>query len=353
MKNKLAKLALALIGAVGIAALQPAAQANAFERVGAVHPESPGLDALIAPDAAIEKLAEGFGWAEGPVWIPADGGYLLFTDVPGNRIHRWSEADGASVFLEPSGLAGDTTGFREPGANGLVRGRGDTILLADHGNRGLARLDLATREKSMIATRFEGRRFNSPNDLVVAPGGAIYFTDPPYGLEGLDDSPLKEQPVNGVYRLDPDGSIHLVDDSLSFPNGIILSPDGRTLYVANSDPRRAIIVAYAIDDSGDVANRRIFADLTAEVGAERPGLPDGMAIDGQGNLFATGPGGVLVFAPDGTRLGRITTGTAIANCTFGGEDGSVLYLASHNMLARVATRTRGLAPVLDPARPAP
>jgi gluconolactonase len=317
-------------------------QAGAHDRIGAIHREAPGLDSLVAADAAIEKLAEGYGWAEGPVWIPADGGYLLFTDVPGNRIHRWSEADGASIFLDPAGLAGDTAGFREPGANGLIRGPGNTVLLADHGNRGLASLDLATRQKRMIATHFQGRRFSSPNDLVLAAGGAIYFTDPPYGLEGLDDSPLKEQPHNGVYRLDPDGSVHLLDDSLSFPNGIILSPDGRTLYVANSDPQRAIWVAYTLDDDGDVASRRIFGDVTSEVGPERPGLPDGIAIDVAGNLFATGPGGVIVFAPDGTRLGRIDTGTAVANCTFGGADGSTLYLASHNMLARVPTLTRGL-----------
>jgi gluconolactonase len=312
------------------------------DRIGSIHRESPGLDTLIAPDAPIEKLAEGFTWAEGPVWIGEDDGYLLFTDVPGNRMHRWSPADGVSVFLEPSGLVGDTSGFREPGANGLIRGPGQTILLADHGNRAIASLDLATRQKTMLATRYQGRRLNSPNDLVRAADGAIYFTDPPYGLEGLNQSPLKEQPHNGVYRLDPDGNVTLIDDSLTFPNGILLSPDGRTLYVANSDPERAIWVAYTLDAQGNAASRRIFADATAEVGDARPGLPDGMAIDAEGNLFATGPGGVIVFAPDGTRLGRIETGTAVANCTFGGADGRTLFLASNNMLARVATRTRGL-----------
>ena len=337
MGRMLAALTLALAGC-STAAAPPAA---APERIGAIHRVVPGLDALIASDAPVERLADGFGWAEGPVWIPENGGYLLFTDVPGNRIHRWSSADGASIFLEPSGLARDVSGFREPGANGLIRGPGANILLADHGNRAIASLDLATRRKTMLATHFQGRRFSSPNDLVRAADGAIYFTDPPYGLEGLNDSPLKEQPHNGVYRLDPDGSIALIDDSLSFPNGIILSPDGQTLYVANSDPELAIWVAYTLDAEGGVAGRRIFADATAEVGEARPGLPDGMAVDVQGNLFATGPGGVIVFAPDGTRLGRIETGTAVANCTFGGADGSTLFLASHDMLARVATRTRG------------
>ena len=336
MKTFLLAAALSLAGCAG-------AIPSGFERIGGIERTAPALDALVAPNAAVERLADGFGWAEGPVWLDRDGGYLLFTDVPGNRIHRWSDADGLSTFLEPSGLPRDAVaGFREPGANGLIRGPGDTILLADHGNRALASLDLATREKRLIATHYQGRRFNSPNDLVRASSGAIYFTDPPYGLDGLDESPLKEQPHNGVYRLDPDGTVTLIDDSLRFPNGIILSHDERTLYVANSDPERAIWIAYALDGRGNVASRRIFADATEEVGEARPGLPDGMAIDVQGHLFATGPGGVIVFAPDGRRLGLVRTGAAIANCTFGGADGSELYLTSHTMLARVPTRTRGL-----------
>jgi gluconolactonase len=331
-------LALALAGAAGASATEPAPLAT-----GGVHAESPALDALVDRDAAVERLGEGFGWAEGPVWI-ADGGYLLFTDVPGNRIHRWAPGEGVSVFLEPSGIPrAEAAGFREPGANGLIPGPAGTILMADHGHRAIARLDLATRQRTLLATRFQGRRFNSPNDLVRARSGAIYFTDPPYGLEGLDASPLREQPHNGVYRLDPDGNVTLIDASLSFPNGIALSPDQRTLYVANSDPARAIWIAYALDESGGVAGRRVFADVTAEVGEARPGLPDGLAIDEHGNLFATGPGGVIIFAPDGRRLGRIGTGKAIANCAFGGEDGRTLFLASHDMLARVRTRTRGLA----------
>jgi gluconolactonase len=258
-------------------------------------------------------------------------------------MHRWSERDGLTTFLEPSGLAGPVPpSLREAGSNGLIPGRGNTILMADSGSRAIARLDLATRRKTLLATTFEGRRFNSPNDLVRARSGAIYFTDPPYGLAGLDESPLKEQPVNGVYRLDPDGRVTRIDGGLSFPNGILLSPDGRTLYVANSDPRRAIWVAYRLDARGNVASRRVLADVTAEVARERPGLPDGMAIDAHGNLFASAPGGILVMAPDGTRLGRIETGQPVANCTFGGAGGRTLYLTSNNMIARIRTRTRGL-----------
>jgi gluconolactonase len=312
-----------------------------FPHIGRLRSESPSFDALIAPGTGIEKLAEGFTWAEGPVWI-AEGNYLLFSDVPANKMYRWSEADDVSVFLDPSGYDGpDPSAFREPGSNGLIPGPGNSILMADHGNRAVARLDLATKRKTFLATRFGGKNFNSPNDLVLASSGAIYFTDPPYGLEGLNQSPLKELPHNGVYRIDPEGAVTLIDDSISFPNGILLSPDERTLYVANSDPEQPVWYAFELDAAGSATGRRIFADCNAELAAGLPGLPDGLAVDQAGNLFATGAGGIHVFAPDGARLGRIETGTAVANCAFG-EDGSTLFLASHDMLARLRTRTRGL-----------
>ncbi len=310
-----------------------------FAEIGNVHREA-GLDSILAADARVEKLAEGFRWTEGPVWIE-EGRYLLFSDVPGNRIHRWSEKEGVSVFLEPSGYGGaDKSIFREPGSNGLIRGPGNSILMADHGNRAVARLDLTTKTKTFLATHYQGKRFSSPNDLVLARNGSIYFTDPPYGLAGLNDSPHKELPHNGVYRLDPDGSVTLLDGSLSFPNGVILSPDERTLYVAVSDPNRAVIMAYDVDERGGVSGARVFSDMTALAKSGMRGLPDGMAIDKQGNLFATGPGGVHIFNPAGVRLGRIDTGTPIANCAFG-EDGRTLFLASNNMLARIRTKARG------------
>jgi gluconolactonase len=213
--------------------------------------------------------------------------------------------------------------------------------MCDHGNRAVARLDLETRRKTFLATHYEGRRFNSPNDLVLAGDGSIWFTDPPYGLEGLNASPVKEQPVNGVYRLHPDHRVELVVADMSFPNGILLSPDGRTLYVANSDPDHAVVRAFALDETGAVRGQEVFADMTNAVGPGMPGLPDGMAVDKAGNLFITGPGGVHILSPGGARLGRIDTGTAVANCAFG-EDGRTLFLASSHMLARIRTRTRGL-----------
>jgi gluconolactonase len=312
-----------------------------FPEIGTVHRESAALDALIPSDARIERLAEGFGWSEGPVWI-GEGRYLLLSDVPGNRMHRWSERDGLSVFLEPSGYSGPPTDiFREPGSNGLIRGADNSILMADHGNRAVARLDLATKAKTLLATQYQGKRFNSPNDLTLAADGSIYFTDPPYGLEGINNSPHKQQPFNGVYRLRPSGEVDLLDDSLSFPNGIVLSPDGRTLYVAVSDPERAVILAYDVGSDGGVSGKRVFADMTDLVKQGLKGLPDGMAVDRAGNLFATGPGGVHVFTPAGVRLGRIDTGSAVANCTFG-EDGRTLFLASNTFLARIRTHTSGI-----------
>ena len=314
---------------------------GSFLHVGRICRDAPGLDALIAPDAAIERLADGFTWTEGPVWI-ADGGYWLFSDVPENKMYRWSEGSGVSLFLSPSGYDGpDLSSFREPGSNGLIRGPGDTILVADHGNRAVARLDLATKTKTLLATRYQGKRFNSPNDLVLSENRSIYFTDPPYGLDGLDASPHKELPHNGIYRLDPDGTVTLLASDLSFPNGIILSPDERTLYVANSDPKRAIVMAYGLGADRTIREGRVLVDMTAEAASGLPGLPDGMAIDATGDLFATGPGGIHIRSPDGTRLGRIETGTVTANCAFG-EDGRTLFIASHKMVARVRTRTKGL-----------
>ncbi|NZA25436.1 SMP-30/gluconolactonase/LRE family protein [Luteimonas sp. SJ-92] len=310
----------------------------AFDAVGRLTAFDDAFAEVVPPDARIEQLTgDEFTWSEGPAWV-GDGDYLLFNDVPENRMYRWSEADGLSVFLEPSGYAGPDDGtLREAGANGLFAEPGGTVLLADSGSRLVARLDPETKEKTALASSYEGKRFNSPNDVVRRADGAVFFTDPPYGLKDMDESPAKELAFNGVYRIDADGGVHLVDDALSFPNGVALSPDGNTLYVANSDPERPIWMAYTLDETGNAVDSRVFADASDLLGEDAPGLPDGMAVAADGTLFATGPGGVLVFKPDGTRLGRIETGTAVANCTLA-EDGRVLYMTSHGFLARVRLR---------------
>jgi len=310
--------------------------------VGGVQRERPALDSLIAPAAKMEKVADGVTWAEGPAWV-RNGGYLLLSDPPENRMFRWSAKDGLTVFLKPSGYAGtDTAIFREDGSNGLIPGdRAGTILMADSGSRGIARLDLATKTKTFLVTRYQGKKFNSPNDLVLARDGSVWFTDPPYGLKDLDKSPAKEMPFNGVYRLMPNGEVRLIDGSLTFPNGIGLSPDQLTLYVSVSDPDQAKVYAYSLDAAGKVLNRRVFADMTPLVKQGLSGRPDGMKIDVRGNLFASGPGGIHVSSPKGIELGLIKTAVTSENCAFG-EDGSTLFIASTHSVLRVRTKTKGL-----------
>lgn len=312
-----------------------------YPSVGRLTAFDPAFAEVVDADARIEQIAEGFTWSEGPAWV-RDGGYLLFNDVPQNTMYRWSERDGLSVFLKPSGYAGPPLdALREAGANGLYAEPSGSVLLADSGTRIVARLDPATKRKTPLASAYDGHRLNSPNDLVRRSDGVVFFTDPPYGLKDLDKSPIKELRFNGVYRLDTDGSVHLLDDGLSLPNGIALSPDERTLYVANSDPARPIWTAYTLDARGQVTGKRLFADASDLVGDANPGLPDGIAVSADGRLFATGPGGVIVFAPDGRRLGRIETGGPVANCAFG-DDGRTLYMTSHKILARVRVRATGL-----------
>jgi gluconolactonase len=328
---------LALIAAV------PALAANApspSTGTAAVEGYVPDFWRVIDGQEPVRILASGFTWAEGPVWL-ANQGYLLLSDVPKNRMYRWTPgARAARLFLEPSG-GSDTKGLREPGSNGLKPGGPGLLLVADSGSRAIALLDLRTKKKRFLAERFQGKRLNSPNDLVVGPDGAIWFTDPAYGLEGIDASPLKEQPANRVYRLAPDGKVTAIESELHFPNGIAFSPDGRTLYVSNSDPKNAVIFALDVSAGGKVSHRRVFADMTALAAKGLPGLPDGMTVDERGNLWATGPGGVHVLTPEGRELGLISTGSAISNCTFGGRDRRTLFMTSTHELAAVRTKIRG------------
>ncbi len=318
-----------------------AAFAADYPTIGSIERLDPALDALLPPEAKIEKLAEGFTWAEGPVWRD---GALLFSDVPENVVFRWKEGDTeAAVFLKPSGATGDTTGFREQGSNGLALDAEGRLLICQHGDRRIARLGADGKSFETIADRFGGKRFSSPNDLAVRKNGDIYFTDPPYGLDKLNDSPLKEQRVNGVYRVGKDGNPTLLTGALTFPNGVALSPDERTLYVAISDSKQPRIVALALAENGDldpaVADRTFF-DATPLKGADRKGSCDGLKVDAKGNLWATGPGGVLILSPEGKHLGTILTGEPTANCAWG-DDGSTLYVTANHWLCRVKTTARG------------
>ena len=327
---------LAVVPAIGQPS--PGAEATTYPAIGRIERADPRFDALIPRDAVLEKLAEGFEWSEGPVWVP-DGGYVLFSDIPNNAVMKWKEGEAVRVFLKPSGYTGASSRGGEPGSNGLLLDSVGRLVLCQHGDRRMVRVEKDGRWTT-LADRYKGKRLNSPNDAVFKSNGDLYFTDPPYGLQGEDRKTLGELGFCGVYRLATDNRLTLLTDQMTRPNGIAFSPDEKTLYVANSDPKRAVWMAFDMTDDGMITGGRVLYDATAWVG-KRKGLPDGMTVDRSGNLFATGPGGVNVFAPDGTFLGRIDPGEATANCTFG-DDGSVLYVTADMVLCRIKTNTKGL-----------
>lgn len=298
----------------------------------------PRLDALLPPGTVIERVVEGNAWSEGPLW-DARTASLYFSDVPRNAVLRWQEGVGVREFLAQSGYTGSAPfAGAEPGSNGLAFDAEGRLVLCQHGDRRILRLEPDGR-RTVLAERFEGKRLNSPNDLVFGPDGALYFTDPPFGLPRSFEDPAKELPFQGVFRLDPSGELRALVKDLEAPNGIGFSPDGRTLYVSNALQRRPIWMAYEFLPGGAVGRGRPFAEASAYV-APAEGVPDGLELDAAGNLFAAGPGGVHVFAPDGTRLGRIVTGVKTGNVAFG-EDGRTLFIAAADAILRVRTRTRG------------
>lgn len=308
-----------------------------YESFGEIERLDPAINRLIPADARLELLAEGLVWSEGPVWVP-DGNYLLFSDIPPNSVYRWTEEDGVSLFMRPSGYDGRRTDIPEPGSNGLALDRDGSLLLAEHGNRRIARLDSLDRpngDKTTIADRYEGQRFNSPNDLVLAANGDIYFTDPPYGLAGQVSDPEKELEYQGIYLIRRSSNEVVLLAKQSRPNGIGLAPDGGTLYVANSDGNAPYIYAYDVREDGTLGARRIFFDAGPLNRQGRRGAPDGMTVDASGNLWATGPGGVLIIDASGRHLGSILTGQATANCTFS-ADGSTLYVTADARLGRLS-----------------
>ncbi len=311
---------------------------HVYPSFGKIESFDPAFAKLIPADAKIEKLAEGFKWSEGPVWSKK-GGVLYFSDVPNNVVFQWKEGVGTREFLMPSGYSGSVARGGEPGSNGLTLDPQGHLVLCQHGDRQVARLE-SNGKQTPLARYWQYSRFNSPNDLVYKSNGDLYFTDPPYGLVGNINDPAKEISFSGVYRLGKKGEVVLLTKELSFPNGIAFSPDEKTLYVAVSDPKNSVIMAYPVKADGMLGNSKLFFDA-GPLAKTGPGLPDGLKVDKAGNLFATGPGGVLVISPSGKHLGTINTGQPTANCGWG-DDGSTLYITANNILCRVKTTTRGL-----------
>ena len=313
-----------------------------FPQIGHVDRFEKELDQLIPADVEIEVLCGGFEWAEGPVWIPQRdnpyGGYVLFSDIPNNAVIKWQEGVGASVYLKPAGYTGVADYGREPGSNGLALDALGRLVSCEHGDRRISVLS-PNGGKMTLADRWNGKRFNSPNDLAIRSNGDIFFTDPIYGLPQREKDPLREIDFCGVYRLQSDGTVTLQSKEISRPNGIGFSPDHKTLYVANSDGRDPVWRAFRVRDDGSLGVSRPFFDSSKDDRIGRGG-GDGLKVDQQGNVFATGPGGVLVISPAGKLLGRIVTGERIANVGWG-NDGSTLYLTSDMYLCRIRTNTRG------------
>ena len=316
-----------------LTALSAAAQTETAAGAGVVVRLDKRLDALVPHGAAIEKVADGFVFLEGPVWRSADS-RLFYSDLRGNAIYQWTAADGVRDHSKPF-FAGDGAGLRGVGPNGIALDTEGRLLACVYGSRSVIRIE-KDGTRTTLADRYQGKRLNSPNDLVVAGDGTVYFTDPSFGLEGTDNSPLREQTVNGVYRIRPNGEVTLLTGEQERPNGLVLSPDERTLYVANSGGAVTGWYAYDLGPSG-LSNKRVFHDIT---GVEGEGGADGMKVDLAGNVYATGPGGVWVIAPDGTHLGTIRPPEALTNVGWG-DDGRTMYITGRTALYRIRLSARG------------
>jgi len=294
------------------------------------------LDAIVSPGTKIEKLAGGFLFTEGPVWVQ-DGGYLLFSDPNNNLIYRWSENEGVSIYRTHSGYTGMDIGeYGQPGSNGLTLDAQARLTINEHGNRRVTRLE-KNGQLTVLADRYEGKRLNSPNDLVYRSDGALYFTDPPFGLPKFFEDPRKELPFSGVYCL-RDGKLKLVSKSLSGPNGLAFSPDEKYLYVDNWDEKRKVILRYEVQPDGSLTNETTFFDATAEPGED---AWDGLKVDVNGNVYASGPGGLWILSPEGKHLGTISGPEHPHNIAWGGEDNRTLYLAAQTGLYRIHLNIAG------------
>ncbi|MEO6233305.1 MAG: SMP-30/gluconolactonase/LRE family protein [Ferruginibacter sp.] len=309
-----------------------------YKTTGSIERSDPALNELIDADVQIEIIADGFDWSEGPLWVPSQN-MLLFSDVPRDTVFKWTEEKGAEPYLTPSGYTDTIQRGGEIGSNGLLLDNDGNLVLCQCGNRQMAKMD-APLDKPIpkyikLADKYQGKRFSSPNDAVYNSAGELFFTDPPYGLEKLADDPLKETPWNGVYKVKKDGTVILLVDSITRPNGIAFFPGQQKLLIACSDVSKPNWYVY--DVAGDsLTNGKIFYSY-AGFDRSLPGLPDGMKIDKNGNVFATGPGGVSVFNKVGKRLGLIKLPVSTSNCAFS-PDEKTLYITNDMNILRVKLR---------------
>ena len=307
-----------------------------YKKDASIITNSPKLSIIIPEAAQIEIIGEGFEWTEGPLWLPTEN-KLIFSDIPKNSIFEWSEKGGTKLYLKPAGYTGAENRGGEAGSNGLLLSDKNELVLCQHGDRRMAKMNSKLSnpkaEFTTLAYKYNGKKLNSPNDAVYRKNGNLYFTDPPYGLEKNDKDPLKELDFQGVYKVDITGKITLLTKELSRPNGIAFSPDYKKMYVANSDPQKAIWMVYDVDENGLLKNGKLFFDATDKTKTLK-GLPDGMKVHKNGWVFATGPGGVMIFTPEGEHLGTIFTGEATSNCAFN-SDYSELFMTADNYLVRV------------------
>lgn len=307
------------------------------DTIGSIDRLDERLENIIDPDANIEVLSQGYEWSEGPLWVDSLN-MLLFSDVPMNTVYKWTESDSIEVYLKPSGYTGTSaSNSKEEGSNGLALNGDGQLVLCQHGDRRVAimdaPLDAPASRFTTVADNYDGKKFNSPNDVAIRSNGDYFFTDPPYGMP---ENATQEIPFQGVYKAS-NGMVTLLVDSITRPNGIAFMPGEKTVLVANSDPQKAIWYAFDVADGDTLTNARIFYDATTAAKSEQ-GLPDGLKIDKQGNVFATGPGGVWIFNSQGDILGKIKIPAATANCALSADE-KTLYITADSYLLRLKLRS--------------
>jgi gluconolactonase len=297
------------------------------------------LDAIVPADAQVEKLANGFAFTEGPIWF--DAGYLLFSDIPSNTMHKWTPDGKVTLFRKPSGYAlNDAPAGAFIGSNGMTRDHQGRLVVCEHGNARVTRTE-PDGTITVLADKYEGKRLNSPNDIVQKSNGDFYFTDPPYGLVKQDEDPKKELDFNGVFKL-ANGKLTLLYKGVLRPNGLAFTPDEKYMYLNNSEPHRKICLRFEVRDDGTLANEKVFFDMTND---QSDGVPDGMKVDVEGNVYSTGPSGVWIFNAEGRRLGRIKPPEVPANIHWGDADAKTLYITARTGLYRIRLNIAGIRPV--------